>query len=733
MLGPTVAHVEQAGPAPFGPSGRFAWRVVLVQLAADALVIAVLILVLPGFELHSSHKVLSVVWLAVLFGLVSALVRPALEFMLLPYVLQTLGLVLFAINAVLLALLALTPTLEIRGVGALALGAVLAAVLGFFLTSVLGLTPPVVDATSAAASRGTPAVKLAALSERLRVMQLYGILLQYAVDFSFDWKWLRPFRHRMQRWIWRAPVSKEPLSAPVKARLLLQDLGPTYVKLGQIISSESRVLPLAWERELAKLQSDVRPFAYDEVRTVIEGDLGAPPETLYRAFNPEPLAAASLAQVHEATMHDGRRVAVKVQRPKIHVQLQSDVTILTRAAAVLERRAAWAAESGLQEVVREFGTTLLRELDYRIEAYNTRRLEEILAPIDGVHVPGYDPELSGGHVLTLEFIDGVKSSDRDEIDAAGLSREELARNLVRGAVQMVMIHGFFHADPHPGNVVVELDNRRLTFLDAGMVGELDVRQRVTFARFLLAFRDQDVTELALTLRSLSTPFRPPDDDAYVRRFERRIGPLIDVSAQQAPSIERLVSEAVDVLRGAGYHLDSQLTLALKAVAQAAEITTALVPQYGASDFARLGGDALEELVPGAVGSAAIKSAARRGAVRAAGGMMDAVPAARRTAAAWLAQLQKGEIPVSVRVPELELSQAHLGAVPRLFAAAVLLAGMLVGFAIAATIQSPDSSSFRNDLADVALVLFLIAAAVSMTLLVVLVWRLVRPAGRGGAR
>src|SRR6478735_460954 len=177
VLGPTVAHVEQAGPAPFGPSGRFAWRVVLVQLAADALVIAVLILVLPGFELHSSHKLLSVVWLAVLFGLVSALVRPALEFMLLPYVLQTLGLVLFAINAVLLALLALTPTLEIRGVGALAVGAVLAAVLGFFLTSVLGLTPPVVDATSAASSRGTPAVKLAALSERLRVMQLYGILL----------------------------------------------------------------------------------------------------------------------------------------------------------------------------------------------------------------------------------------------------------------------------------------------------------------------------------------------------------------------------------------------------------------------------------------------------------------------------------------------------------------------------------------------------------------------------
>ena len=124
MLGPTAAHLEQAGPAPFGPSGRFAWRVILVQLAADALVIAVLILVLPGFELHSSHKLLSVVWLAVLFGLVTALVRPALEFILLPYVLQTLGLVHGRDQRVLLALLALTSALEIRGVGALAVGAV---------------------------------------------------------------------------------------------------------------------------------------------------------------------------------------------------------------------------------------------------------------------------------------------------------------------------------------------------------------------------------------------------------------------------------------------------------------------------------------------------------------------------------------------------------------------------------------------------------------------------------
>ena len=238
--------------------------------------------------------------------------------------------------------------------------------------------------------------------------------------------------------------------------------------------------------------------------------------------------------------------------------------------------------------MREFGSTLLRELDYTIEAYNTRRLERVLAKIDGVHVPAVEPALSSGRVLTLEFIDGVKSTDTPDIDAAGLDRQELARNFVRGAVQMVMIDGFFHADPHPGNVVVELASGRLTFLDAGMVGQLDLRKRIRFARFLLAFRDKDVSELARTLRSLSEPFREPDESAFQREFERRIGPLIDQPAGRTAPLQKLVSEAVDVLRDAGYRLDPQLTLAAKAVAQAEAITSALVPEAGASDFAQLG-------------------------------------------------------------------------------------------------------------------------------------------------
>ncbi len=713
-----VPHVSTRGTL-----SRLNWRVTLVQFLANAIVIGVLIVLLPGFELHATHEFLAVLWLAAVFGVLTALVRPVLEFLFLPYVMQSLGLVMVAINAILLALLALTSVLEIDGVIPLLIGAVVAGAVGFFLDSILGLTPPVVDDPTVRAARSERALRIAGVSERLRVMQLYGILTQYIVDLAFDWVWLRAVRRPMQEWLWRIPVPVEKLPLQVKVRLLLEDLGPTYVKLGQIISSQGRALPLEWEDELAKLQSEVRPFAYDDVHAIVTQSLGAPPETLYDSFSPTPLAAASLAQVHEATTQDGRRVAVKVQRPNIHEQLRSDIKILTRGAAVLERRIDWAADADLTGVVREFGSTLLRELDYNIEAYNTRRLERVLAKIDGVHVPSVDAELSSGRVLTLEFIDGVKSTDTRDMDAAGLDRQKLARNLVRGAVQMVMVDGFFHADPHPGNVVVELESGRLTFLDAGMVGQLDLPQRLRFARFLLAFRDKDVSDLARTLRSLSEPFREPDDAAFQRDFERRIGPLIDQPAGRTAPLQTLVSEAVDVLRDAGYRLDPQLTLAAKAVAQAEAITTALLPEAQASDFAQLGGAALEELVPQAVTREAIIGAARKQATYAVEEAAERVPTLHTAAVRWVDQLAKGEFPVGLRFTDLDRLSAHLESLARLIAASTLVTGLLIGSAIAATTGAGDA----------ALVVFVAATAIASVLVVVLLWRLVRPAGGRNTR
>jgi predicted unusual protein kinase regulating ubiquinone biosynthesis (AarF/ABC1/UbiB family) len=265
-----------------------------------------------------------------------------------------------------------------------------------------------------------------------------------------------------------------------------------------------------------------------------------------------------------------------------------------------------------------------------------------------------------------------------------------------------------------------------------MVGQLDLRKRISFAQFLLAFRDKDITTLGATLRSLSKPFRPPDESGYQRQFEQRIGPLIDSPPGQSTPLQKLVTEALDVLHSTGYRLDPELTLAAKAVAQAEAITSALVPEADASQFAELGGAALEELVPEAVGKDAILRAARRQAMLAAGEVAQRLPTVQDAARVWLDQLQRGEIPVRINLADVDRAASRLEAVPRLIGAAVVITGVVIGSALAAGI-STGGSGFRSSLADASLVIYLGATAVAVLLAVALLWRLVRPQGRHSRR
>jgi predicted unusual protein kinase regulating ubiquinone biosynthesis (AarF/ABC1/UbiB family) len=237
-----------------------------------------------------------------------------------------------------------------------------------------------------------------------------------------------------------------------------------------------------------------------------------------------------------------------------------------------------------------------------------------------------------------------------------------------------------------------------------------------------------VSELARTLRSLSEPFREPNETAFQREFEQRIGPLIDQPPGHTAPLQKLVSEAVDVLRDAGYRLDPELTLAAKAVAQAEAITSALLPEAGVSDFAQLGGAALEELVPEAVNSDAILGAARKQAIFAVGEMAERLPSLETAAARWVDQLAWGEIPVGIRFSDLDRYSMRFESVTRLIAATILLTGLLIGSAIAAT-TGAGKSVFRTDVSDAALVVYVAAAVGAVVLVVVPLWRLFRAEGR----
>ena len=226
------------------------------------------------------------------------------------------------------------------------------------------------------------------MREDLRLQQVYNTLMRYGMDVVLErTPYVGGFRHGLQTWVWRLPKGWEEPPAAVRLRMMLEELGPTYVKIGQIVSSQASALPADIAEELARLQDDVPSFPSDQVRVAIIEELGAPPEQLYASFEPEPFAAASTAQVHRAFLHDGTKVAVKVQRPLITNKVRSDLGILLNAARVASQRSEMVRTLDVSGMLEQFSSGVLEELDYRGETYNALQLAKNMEGLPGIHVP----------------------------------------------------------------------------------------------------------------------------------------------------------------------------------------------------------------------------------------------------------------------------------------------------------------------------------------------------------
>jgi ubiquinone biosynthesis protein len=709
---------------------RVNFRVIFVRFIMDTVVVALVLAVMPGIRTGFDLTFGSIALLAVIYGLLNALVRPALDLVLMPFVVQTYGFVVVLIDVLIFGLLVLfAASIDANSVWQIVLGGTLLGVLRMVGIGLLGLTPPVVPGqgglrrqpTQLGVMRFSPRA-----GESLRLLRVRQMLQIHGIDALFDGDGsIARFRRRLQTWLWQPDVPLVRVPPPVRFRLLLEDLGPTYVKIGQIMSSRARTLPVEWQEQLEKLQSDVAVFPYEQARERVIAELGAPPEELYAEFDPTPLAAASLAQVHRAVLHDGRNVAVKIQRPGIHAQLRSDVRILVRMSQAMERRIRWAEDMDLAGIVLEFGTTLLRELDYKIEAYNARRLTRVLDPIEGIRVPEVIYDLSSSGVLTLEFIHGVKSTDAAAIDAAGLDREILADRVVRAAVKMLMIDGFFHGDPHPGNVFVDLDNGDMVMLDTGMVGELTFQQRIKLGSLLLTVRNGDVRGLAQTLKSLSTPYRETNDARYYQDFERTLTPYLDPPpGQKVEVVGKVLPLGLDMLQQAGYRFDSQLTLAMKAMAQAEAITGALVPSWTGTEFMQRSFDALLAQVPDAITTEAVKDVVMRQTGFAVREAMEQMPSLQGGILKWLTNLKQGGFKVELDTSDLDRHVSALRGIAMMLTLGILVVGLVIGSALAAGVGGLEGSPLEP-VTDFAASIFVISATVGGIAVVVLSWRLFR--------
>lgn len=378
------------------------------------------------------------------------------------------------------------------------------------------------------------------------------------------------------------------LAAAVRVRMALEELGPTYVKLGQALASRADLFPEEFISELRKLQDEVPPISFDQARDVLEAELGAKIDELFETFDEEPAASASIGQVHDGVLKSGERVAVKVQRPDVERIIEVDLNILRTVAQLAERRFAWAERNDFVGLVEEFAQNLRGELVYTTEGHNADRLRENLRDEDGVYVPRTLWALTTDRVLTSERLDGVKPTDEQAMSEMGVDRPALAAALGRSVLRQVLVDGFFHADPHTGNVLI-VGPTRAAFVDFGSMGWLGRELREELLRLLVGIFEENAAVICEQLTTIGAVGRDTD----LQALERELDVLV-VKYRQLETGELRFGRVINRLMSLLFHyqirMPSEFALLMKALVLTEGLCLTIDPDFDfrnvAEPFAR---------------------------------------------------------------------------------------------------------------------------------------------------
>jgi len=486
----------------------------------------------------------------------------------------------------------------------------------------------------------------------------------------------------------------------------LERLGPTFVKLGQLLSTRTDLFPTPYIEALSRLQERCEPVPLEAVATVVAEELGRPIDGAFASFDPVPLAAASLGQVHRARLHDGRDVAVKVQRPDVVSGITEDLEAIAELAALADRHTETGRRLGFGAMVEEFRRSMLAELDYRREAANLRLLGRNLDGFDRIVIPEPIEELCSGRVLTMEFIDGrpLPAASDPSLDGPGLAGE-----LAGAYLHQIVEDGFFHADPHPGNVRVTSDGR-LALLDVGMTARLTRPTRDALLRLLVAMSEGDGEEAAAAAVTLGE--RLDDVDFDEAAFVRRVTDL--VADQHTLPVDRLspgavVGEVARIAAETGLRPLREMTMLGKALLNLDEVARRLDPDFVPTDAVRsyAAGLLRRRLLPTPGRVLAATMDAKEFAEQLPGRVNHVMDA-----------LARGELTLNVQgVDEAKI----LGGIHRLanrLASAIILAALVIG---AAMMMRIETAGRLFGYPAVAIVCFLLAAGGGFGLLARILW------------
>lgn len=501
---------------------------------------------------------------------------------------------------------------------------------------------------------------------------------------------------------------KDHRSQPERVRLALEELGTTYIKLGQAISTRSDLVPANYVKELAKLQDHAPTIPYSDVVQVIQDEFGKTVEELFTMFEVEPMAAASIGQVHRAMLRDGTLAVVKVQRPGVEETVQRDMEVLKDVARLVQ--GTLPPEYDLDGSLEEFGFTLRNELDYRREGRNADRFRDNFGCDPTLRIPKVHWNLSTKRVLTMERLEGTKVSDVAELESMGVDRTELARECARVVLTQIFEHGFFHADPHPGNLFV-LQDGRVALLDFGMIGRLDLPTRESVMRLTIGIGRQDAEAVMEELLILGVAHQPVERQDMKMDLRRVMQNHLELPPREF-SFAQMYN---DILSTAAQHhirLQSDLLFLARTIAMCEGLSDTLDKDFSLVDFAR---DYLEKLYMETRSPVALVERAQEGYIDAAELVVDLPRRTRRL----LGQLERGEIQLTAKMADERQLLEHFHRAFNRLSMSVLIAGLVAGLSVLTLTLSPGD---RAGFANVGVKLMLVFVMLGGAGLLMAIWR-----------
>ncbi|MGG3740231.1 ABC1 kinase family protein [Paenibacillus chibensis] len=485
-----------------------------------------------------------------------------------------------------------------------------------------------------------------------------------------------------RRWVTHEAIETKTLGERI--RLVLEDLGPTFVKLGQLASTRSDLLPDSIIQELIKLQDQVPPFSSEAARSILEEDLDATVEEMFARFDETPVAAASIGQVHLGRLQSGEEVAVKIQRPGALQTITRDLGILRDLTQLAEKRWVWAKRYQMSRLADEFSKSLLAEMDYSREGRNTEKIALQFQHDAHIFIPQIYWQYTSSRVLTMEYVEGVTLGQRAELAKAGFNLKLIAERFVNAMLHQIFIEGFFHADPHPGNLLVQKDGS-LAFLDFGMVGRLSEDIKDHLSELIIALMRKNTDSMIRAILHLG--LLPEDHDMAALRRDLDILqaeyydiPFADIG------IGRALTDLFGVAQRHAIVMPPDLSLLGKALLTMEGVIQKLDPALSIVDMAEPFGRKLikERFSPRRLRTKLLGGAA---------GLVEALMDLPGQAKHLSALLSRGKLKVEISLPELESLMRKLDQISnRLSFSIVLLAFsiIMVGLIIGSSLNSQSS-------------------------------------------